>query len=74
LFHFFLMAGRPMKAVPVLFLAVIGIAVLLGELVARIYSEPMNRWLRKHWGDGPEKLGSVKGTGEAALNENSVPV
>ena len=74
LFHFFLMAGKPMKAVPVLFLAVIGIAVLLGELVARFYSEPMNRWLRKHWGDGPEKLGSVKGTGEAALNENSVPV
>lgn len=74
LFHFFLMAGKPMKAVPILFIAVIGFAVLLGELVARFYSEPMNRWLRKHWGDGPEKLGSVKGTGEAALNENSVPV
>jgi peptidoglycan/LPS O-acetylase OafA/YrhL len=74
LFHFFLMAGKPMKAVPVLFIAVIGIAVLLGELVARIYSEPMNRWLRKRWGDGPERLGSVKGAREAALNENSVPV
>ena len=59
LFHFFLMAGEPMKLVPGLFIAVIVCAVLLGEFVARYYSEPMNRWLRKRWGDGPERLGSI---------------
>jgi len=58
-FHFFLVAGKPMWAVPLLFIAVILIAAILGELVARFYSEPMNRWLRKRWGDGPEILGSV---------------
>jgi peptidoglycan/LPS O-acetylase OafA/YrhL len=59
LFHLFLAAGKPMPYVPVLFLAVILIAALLGELVARSYSEPMNRWLRKRWGDSPASLGSV---------------
>jgi peptidoglycan/LPS O-acetylase OafA/YrhL len=58
-FHLFLFAGKPMGAVPVLFISVILFAGVLGELVARFYSEPMNRWLRKRWGDGPEKLGSV---------------
>jgi len=58
-FHLFLLAGKPMWAVPLLFLTVILLASVLGELVARFYSEPMNRWLRKRWGDGPERLGSV---------------
>jgi peptidoglycan/LPS O-acetylase OafA/YrhL len=59
LFRLFLAAGKPMRYVPALFLAVILIAALLGELVARSYSEPINRWLRKRWGDSPERLGSV---------------
>jgi len=58
-FHLFLLAGKPMGAVPVLFITVILFAGVLGELVARFYSEPMNLWLRERWGDGPEKLGSV---------------
>ena len=58
-FHFFLIAGKPKWAVPFLFMVVILFAAILGELVARFYSEPMNRWLRKRWGDGPERLGSV---------------
>jgi peptidoglycan/LPS O-acetylase OafA/YrhL len=68
LFRFFLLAGQPLRAVPVLFLAVILSAGVLGELVARFYSEPMNRWLRKRWGDGPERLGSVV---EAVTNTTS---
>jgi peptidoglycan/LPS O-acetylase OafA/YrhL len=59
LFNLFVAAKKPMKAVPVLFIAVILFAGLLGELVARGYSEPMNRWLRKRWGDGAKRLGSV---------------
>ena len=42
-FHFFLLTGKPMWAVPVLFVTVILVAGVLGELVARFYSEPMNR-------------------------------
>jgi peptidoglycan/LPS O-acetylase OafA/YrhL len=59
LFHLFLVADRPMRAVPGLFITVILLAGLLGELVARFYSEPMNHWLRNRWGEGPKKLGSV---------------
>jgi peptidoglycan/LPS O-acetylase OafA/YrhL len=74
-FHLFLMAGKPMRAVPVLFTTAIVFAGLLGELVARFYSEPMNRWLRNRWGDGPETLGSMievaKGT---VLTENRIPL
>jgi peptidoglycan/LPS O-acetylase OafA/YrhL len=58
-FSLFIAAGKPMRYVPALFIAVILTAALLGELVARSYSEPMNRWLRKRWGDSPERLSSV---------------
>ena len=59
LLHIFLAAGKPMIGVPVFFLGVILLGAGLGEFVARFYSEPMNRWLRRRLGDGPEKLGSV---------------
>jgi peptidoglycan/LPS O-acetylase OafA/YrhL len=59
LFGLFVAAGKPLPGVPILFVATILIAGLLGELVARFYSEPVNRRLRKYWGDGPKKLGSV---------------
>jgi peptidoglycan/LPS O-acetylase OafA/YrhL len=59
LFGLFEAAGNPLPAVPILFIAVIVISSLLGELVARFYSEPMNRLLRKHWREGPDRLGSV---------------
>jgi peptidoglycan/LPS O-acetylase OafA/YrhL len=74
LFNFFVMAGKPMMAVPALFIAVILFAALLGELVARFYSDPMNRWLRKRWGDGPERLGSVEAARETVIDENRIPV
>jgi peptidoglycan/LPS O-acetylase OafA/YrhL len=69
LFHLFLMAEKPMWAVPVFFLTVIFLAGLVGELVARFYSEPMNHWLRNRWGEGPKKLGSiVEGAGALTVN------
>lgn len=46
-FQLFLNTGKQMMAVPVLFIATILISGLLGEAVARLYSEPMNRFLRK---------------------------
>jgi peptidoglycan/LPS O-acetylase OafA/YrhL len=59
MFNLFVAANKPMKAVPALFVTVIILAGVLGELVARYYSEPMNRWLRKRWGDESGSLGSV---------------
>jgi peptidoglycan/LPS O-acetylase OafA/YrhL len=41
LFHLFLLAGKPLPTVPFLFLAVI--------IVARYYSEPLNRIIRARW-------------------------
>jgi peptidoglycan/LPS O-acetylase OafA/YrhL len=59
LFAIFLAAGKPIRAVPLLFLAAIAASGLLGELVAQFYSEPMNRWLRDRFGDGPARLGTA---------------
>lgn len=52
LFHLFLWIGKPMAAIPALFIAVIPIAGALGSFVARFYSDPMNRTLRSRWGAG----------------------
>lgn len=60
LFEIFLTVGKPLPAVPALFVAVILFAGLLGELVARSYSEPMNRFLRQRWGNEFKRLGSVR--------------
>jgi peptidoglycan/LPS O-acetylase OafA/YrhL len=46
-FDLFMQFGKQMKLVPVLFLITILISGLVGDSVARLYSEPMNRVLRK---------------------------
>lgn len=51
-FGLFVSAGKPMWAVPWLFVGVIVMAGLLGEVVARFYSEPLNRAIRKRWQGG----------------------
>jgi peptidoglycan/LPS O-acetylase OafA/YrhL len=48
-FHLFVAVGEPIAAAPALFIAVILVSSLLGDVVARFYSEPMNRLLRRHW-------------------------
>jgi peptidoglycan/LPS O-acetylase OafA/YrhL len=55
LFNLFVNAGKPLRYVPLLFLAVIVLSGLLGELVARFYSEPVNRWLRARFGKNTKK-------------------
>jgi peptidoglycan/LPS O-acetylase OafA/YrhL len=55
----FAATGAAMWAVPLFFLGVLVIASLLGEAVARFYSEPMNRRLRRRWNDGAARMGSV---------------
>jgi len=48
--YFMARTSRSLWLVPVLFVVVIGIAGILGELVGRFYSEPANRWLRRRFG------------------------
>ncbi len=59
LFNLIMSTGRSLRVVPVLFISVILTAGLLGELVARCYSDPMNRLFRRRWGDARIRLGSV---------------
>jgi peptidoglycan/LPS O-acetylase OafA/YrhL len=49
LFGIFLVAGQHLSAVIPLFLIVTGVSALLGEIVARFYSEPLNRFVRSRW-------------------------
>ena len=51
LFQIFILAGKPMSGVPVLFILVIFIAAFVGELVGRFYSEPMNQLIRKRFAE-----------------------
>lgn len=55
-FDFFVSRGKPLTAVPLLFVITIVVAGLLGEGVARLYSDPMNRWLRSRFGHAPIAL------------------
>jgi peptidoglycan/LPS O-acetylase OafA/YrhL len=69
LFQLFVAIGAPRIGVPALFLIVILLSGLLGELVARFYSEPANRFLRERWGDGASRLGSAIEPAEAAMRD-----
>ena len=46
-FELFLNTGKQIRTVPVFFVATILISGILGEAIARLYSEPMNQYLRK---------------------------
>jgi peptidoglycan/LPS O-acetylase OafA/YrhL len=59
MFALFKAAGSPLAGVPLFFVAVILLSGLCGELVARCYSEPMNRWLRSRWQGDRAEPGSV---------------
>jgi peptidoglycan/LPS O-acetylase OafA/YrhL len=59
LWHVYVAGGIPEAGVAVLFVAVILLSGLMGEIVARHFSEPMNRYLRTRWGHDGKKLGSV---------------
>jgi peptidoglycan/LPS O-acetylase OafA/YrhL len=59
LFELFVAIGKPLAAVPALFVGVILVSGLSGEMVAAFYSEPLNHWLRRRWGDGVNRLESA---------------
>lgn len=74
MFRLFVEAGKPMRGVPALFIVVIVLAGLLGEAVARLFSDPMNRLLRRRFGDGSDKLGSVLEADNNSQHDKGVPV
>lgn len=49
LFGLFLDLGKPMRLVPVLFAVTIAVAGFFGAAVSYLYSEPMNRYLRRRF-------------------------
>ncbi len=58
-FDLFVHAGKPMRGVPVLFIATIFVAALLGAAFANLYSEPANRFLRNKPGNPVRSSASV---------------
>ena len=62
-FDLFVRAGKQIGLVLPLFAGVMVAAGVLGEVVARFYSEPANRWLREWFGEGAKRLGSVVDAG-----------
>jgi len=58
-FELFLRAGRPIPAIPLLFLATLLMSALAGTLTARLFSEPMNRRLRRWFERDSGRLNSV---------------
>ena len=59
-FDFFVRRGESLREVPLLFLFVIFIAAVVGQLISRYYSEPLNQLIRERW------AGSEKGDGESS--------
>ena len=53
----FVRSGKAMRGVPLLFVAVIVCATALGWVISKMYTEPMNLWIRRRAGDGPRELG-----------------
>lgn len=73
-FELFVASGKSVAAVPALFVLVILASAVLGDLVARFYSEPINSSLRKAWGDGVNRLGSaVAGTAASEKKSSTHP-
>jgi peptidoglycan/LPS O-acetylase OafA/YrhL len=60
LFAIFVKYGSPLWCVPLFFVATIVVAAGTGEIVARFFSEPLNRMLRERWSHGSRGLGSVE--------------
>ncbi len=58
-FAIFVHFGKPIYLAWPLFLVVVVTAGLLGTLVARFYSEPLNAWVRRRTGESRDRAGAV---------------
>ena len=69
LFEIFMRNGHPIWSVPLLFVVTVVVAGAVGYIVARFFSEPLNRMLRERWSDGRRQpgRGSDRRVGAAEL-------
>jgi peptidoglycan/LPS O-acetylase OafA/YrhL len=58
-FAIFVKLGSPIWSVPLLFVVTVVVAAATGDLVARFFSEPLNRRLRERWSDGRRHVASI---------------
>jgi len=58
-FAIFVKCGNPIWSVPLLFIVTVVVAAAAGDIVARFFSEPLNRMLRECWRDGSRQLASI---------------
>ena len=58
-FAIFVKCGNPIWSVPLLFIVTVVVAAAAGDIVARFFSEPLNRMLRECWRDGSRQLASM---------------
>jgi peptidoglycan/LPS O-acetylase OafA/YrhL len=68
-FAFYARIARPFGLAAVMFPIVFLLAAILGGLIARFYSEPANRRLRRRFGEGPERMGAAGETGSRLLKQ-----
>ncbi len=61
IFDVFVDRGKPLDAVWPMFVVVVVLGGVAGEVVALVYSEPLNRRLRLLWRDTPGEVGAVVG-------------
>lgn len=69
LFSLFLREGKPIALVPVFFALTILISGLLGAVIAHLYSEPMNRYLRNR-----SRTGRATVRDRQAVETKAVPI
>ena len=67
-FAIFVKLGSPIWSVPLLFVVTVVVAAATGDLVARFFSEPLNRRLRERWNGGRREVGSISVSPEAGLS------
>jgi peptidoglycan/LPS O-acetylase OafA/YrhL len=58
-FAIFVKLGSPIWSVPLLFVVTVVVAAATGDLVARFFSEPLNRRLRERWNGVRREVGSI---------------
>ena len=56
-FAIFMHYGNLIWSVPLLFVATVIVTAVAGGMVARYFSEPVNRTLRERWSEGPRQVG-----------------
>src|SRR5580704_13448182 len=64
-FAIFVKYGSPIWSVPLLFVVTVVVAAATGYLVARCFSEPLNRRLRNRWSGGRREADSISVSLEA---------